>query len=103
VYYLRDVGLSVPTEQLSLAFYQTYGLSADFSESKVKRANVGGYRFAVRHFIPRIAYAVTVLHRKHEAGRSNGRGSAEITIGNYSSSREKQLGCLPQNAWDRNV
>ena len=27
---------------------------------------MGGYRFAVRRFIPRIAYAVTVLHRKHE-------------------------------------
>jgi hypothetical protein len=28
--------------------------------------NVSAYRFAVREFIPRIAYAVTLLHRSHE-------------------------------------
>ncbi len=66
VHYLRHVGLEVPVRQLSVAFYQTYGLSEDFSEHRIKRINVGGYRFAVRRFIPRIAYAVTVLHRKHE-------------------------------------
>ena len=66
VHYLRHVGLHVPTQQLSLAFYQTYGLGTDFAESKAKRINVSGYRFAVRRFIPRIAYAVAVLHRNHE-------------------------------------
>ncbi len=66
VHYLRHVGLEVPQRQLSLAFYQTYGLSEDFTEHRSKRINVGGYRFAVRRFIPRIAYAVTVLHRNHE-------------------------------------
>lgn len=66
VHYLRHVGLEVSTRQLSLAFYQTYGIRADFSSRRRKRINVGGYRFSVRNFIPRIAYAVTVLHRKHE-------------------------------------
>lgn len=66
VHYLRHVGLQVPTKQLSLAFYQTYGLRADFSSKRGKRINVGGYRFAVRAFIPRIAYAITLLHGKHE-------------------------------------
>ena len=64
--YLRHIGLSVPTRQLSLAFYQTYGLSERFTGIRRLHVNVGGYRFAVRVFIPRIAYAVTLLHRKSE-------------------------------------
>jgi hypothetical protein len=66
VHYLRHVGLQVPTTQLALAFYQTYGVTDDFTVGKGHRINVRGYRFAVRNFIPRIAYAVTLLHRKHE-------------------------------------
>ena len=66
VHYLRHVGLEVPTKQLELAFYQTYGLREDFTQGRRRRINVGDYRFAVRRFIPRIAYAVNLLHRKHE-------------------------------------
>jgi hypothetical protein len=66
VHYLRHVGLQVPTKQVALAFYQTYGLTESFTDTRHHRINVGGYRFAVRKFIPRIAYAVTLLHRKHE-------------------------------------
>ena len=66
VHYLRHVGLEVATRQLSLAFYQTYGIRADFSSRRRKRINVKGYRFSVRNFIPRIAYAVTLLHRNKE-------------------------------------
>jgi hypothetical protein len=66
VHYLRHIGLEVPVRQLALAFYQTYGLSEDFSGTRGRRFNVRGYRFAVRAFIPRIAYAVTLLHRNHE-------------------------------------
>jgi hypothetical protein len=65
VHYLRHVGLNVPTQQLAAAFYDTYGLSADFSKARSRRINVGGFRFAVRSFVPRIAYAVTLLHRNH--------------------------------------
>ena len=64
--YLRHVGLQVPTRQLALAFYQTYGLREDFTDHRRSRINIADYRFAVRTFIPRIAYAVTLLHRKHE-------------------------------------
>ncbi len=64
--YLRHIGLAVPVRQLALAFYQTYGLTEDFTSKRRRRFNVQGYRFAVRTFIPRIAYAVTVLHHKHE-------------------------------------
>lgn len=66
VRYLRHVGLQVPTKQLALAFYETYGLTEDFTQARGRRINVRAYRFAVHHFIPRIAYAVTILHRKHE-------------------------------------
>lgn len=64
--YLRHIGLKVSMRQLALAYYQTYGLTDDFSRFRRKRINVPGYRFATRAFIPRIAYAVTLLHRKHE-------------------------------------
>lgn len=66
ILYLRHIGLGVPTQQLSLAFYQTYGLSQQFTGDRRQRVNVAGYRFAVRKFIPRIAYALTLLHRRHE-------------------------------------
>ena len=66
VHYLRHVGLEIPTKQLALAFYQTYGLQEDFTNTHHHRVNVSDYRFAVHRFIPRIAYAVTILHRKHE-------------------------------------
>jgi hypothetical protein len=64
--FLRHIGLQVPTKQLALAYYQTYGLQEDFSARRGRRFNVRNYRFAVRTFIPRIAYAVTLLHRRHE-------------------------------------
>jgi hypothetical protein len=66
VHYLRHVGLQVPTKQVALAFYQTYGLTENFTDTRHHRINVAGYRFSVRGFIPRIAYATTILHRKHE-------------------------------------
>ncbi len=66
VHYLRHIGLMVPVHQLALAYYQTYGLTADFSSTRGRRFNLSGYRFATRSFIPRIAYAVTLLHRKQE-------------------------------------
>jgi hypothetical protein len=66
VHYLRHIGLAVPLKQLALAFYQTYGLNEDFTNRRGRRVNVTAYRFAVRSFIPRIAYAVTLLKRRHE-------------------------------------
>ncbi|HEV2578460.1 MAG TPA: zinc dependent phospholipase C family protein [Acidobacteriaceae bacterium] len=66
VTYLRHVGLEVPTRQLALAFYQTYGLREDFTQTRHHRVNVSAYRWAVHRFIPRVAYATTLLHRHHE-------------------------------------
>jgi len=65
--FLRRVGLQVPLKQLSLAFYQTYGLAEDFTGRR-SRINVKAYRFAVHSFIPRVAYALTLLHRHSEVG-----------------------------------
>jgi hypothetical protein len=48
VHYLRHVGLNVPAQQLNAAFYETYGLSANFSKARARRVNVQGYRFAIR-------------------------------------------------------
>lgn len=62
--YLRHIGFRVSMRQLEQAFYQTYGLTQNFGVRR--RINVRDYRFAARTFIPRIAYAVTLLHRSHE-------------------------------------
>jgi Zinc dependent phospholipase C len=69
--YLRHIGLQVPVKQLALAFYQTYGLTEDFSSARRSRFNVSDYHFATRSFIPRIAYALTLLHRSHEPADLN--------------------------------
>lgn len=66
LHYLRHIGLQVSMKQLALAYYQTYGLTDHFARVKGRRLNVPGYRFATRAFIPRIAYALTILHRRHE-------------------------------------
>ena len=66
IHYLRHIGLEVPVKQLSLAFYQTYGVGEDFTGKRGRRINVRAYRFAVRGFIPSIAYAITILRRGHK-------------------------------------
>ncbi|HUX27138.1 MAG TPA: zinc dependent phospholipase C family protein [Terracidiphilus sp.] len=71
VHYLRHIGLQVSVRQLAVAYYQTYGITEDFTGTRKHRFNVSGYRFAVRLFIPRIAYAVTLLHRNHEPAEAN--------------------------------
>jgi len=61
--YMRRVGLKVPRALVERAFYETYGLhlhevlGTEFSA-------IRSYRWSVRHFIPRFAYAETVLHGK---------------------------------------
>ena len=75
--YLRHIGLKVPVKQLALAYYQTYGVNDEFSGRR-RHFNVREYRFAVRTFIPRVAFAVTVLHRRHEPPEPNTPEAAEI-------------------------
>jgi len=60
--YLRHVGLFVATDLLRKSFFETYGI--DIKPLFVKHQPVvKGYTFAIRSFLPRIAYAETVLHR----------------------------------------
>jgi hypothetical protein len=63
--YLRHIGLNVPVKQLALAFYETYGITEDFS-GHGRRFNISAYRFATRTLIPRTAYALALLHHKNE-------------------------------------
>lgn len=61
--YLKQVGLRVPGDLLDRAVQETYGLTLKQLLGKERRAAIRGYRFSVRSFLPRIAYAETVLHR----------------------------------------
>lgn len=61
--YWNYVGLKVPIRLLEQAFYETYGLKLGTMVLN-QTAAVQTYRWAVRSFLPRIAYAEVVLHRK---------------------------------------
>jgi hypothetical protein len=60
--YLGAVGLRVPTRLLSHTFSEVYSLPLSKVDGRGKFI-VLTYRFAVRGFLPRIAYAQTLLHR----------------------------------------
>ncbi len=63
--YLRKVGLNVASDLLARAFFETYGLNVeDVLGKHLEKRAIGGYRFSVRSFLPRIAYAETLLHRR---------------------------------------
>jgi hypothetical protein len=60
--YLEHVGLEIPRPLLRTAFYETYGLNlADIVGSK--ETSLRFYRRGVRHFLPNIARAQTILHK----------------------------------------
>ncbi len=61
--YLEHVGLKVSGDLLERAVAETYGLRLQDALGRERRAAIRGYRFSVRRFLPRIAYAETVLHR----------------------------------------
>jgi hypothetical protein len=76
--YLRHIGFRVPTHQLALAFYETYGVTEDFGAGARHKFNVGEYQFATRKFIPRVAYAVTLMRRGHEVAEPDTADAKEI-------------------------
>ena len=82
-----------PHKQLATAFYETYGLSEDFSKARFRRVNVGGFRFAVRSFIPRIAYALTLLHRS--------RMPADSTSPDLQKLADEVARVAAENNWDQ--
>jgi hypothetical protein len=62
--YLKFVGLEIPRPLLRKAFFETYGLNLpDIIGSKETSIRV--YRRSVRSFIPNIAAAETLLHKKN--------------------------------------
>lgn len=75
--FLRHVGLNVPVRQLALAFYETYGVTEDFT-GHGHSFNIKTYRFATRTLIPRTAYALTLLHRKNEIDEPDTADAKEI-------------------------
>jgi hypothetical protein len=76
--YLRHIGIRVPTHQVALAFYETYGLRDDFATGRRNKFNLSEYQFATRTFIPRVAYAVTLMNRGHEAPEPDTAEAKEI-------------------------
>ncbi len=61
--YLKFVGLEVPAPLIRKAFFETYGLKLpDIIGSKETSIRI--YRYGVRRFIPNIARAETLLHKK---------------------------------------
>ena len=61
--YTRFVGLEVPLPLLRKAFFETYGLKLP-DVIGTKDTSIRIYRFAVRRFLPDIARAETILHKK---------------------------------------
>ena len=62
--YLDHIGFAVPVPLLARAFYDTYGLDL----AKIlghAHPQLRGYRYSVRTLLPRVAYAETLLNRKH--------------------------------------
>ena len=62
--YLNHVGLNVPMRLLEVAFFETYGLHLRSMHIDREAAEIS-YRRSVRSFIPAIARAEVLLHRKN--------------------------------------
>jgi hypothetical protein len=62
--YTKFVGLEVPRDLLRKAFFETYGLNLP-DIIGTKETSIRVYRYAVRRFLPNIARAETVLHKKN--------------------------------------
>ncbi|MGH9587178.1 MAG: zinc dependent phospholipase C family protein [Acidobacteriaceae bacterium] len=60
--YLEHVGFKVPVRLLAQAFYENYGLH--LRSNLFQRASIRTYRWSVRTFLPDIAWAEVLLHRK---------------------------------------
>ena len=61
--YLSHVGLKVSMDLLKKAFEETYGIKLEEVLRTPKPRSLPNYEFAVRRFLPNIAYAETLLHR----------------------------------------
>jgi hypothetical protein len=71
-HYLSHVGLSVSVDLLARSFEETYGLNLNDVLGRTGRRALPGYEFAVRSFLPRIAYAEVLLHRRRMPADNSG-------------------------------
>ena len=62
--YVKYVGLEVPRDLLRKTFFETYGLNLP-DIIGTKETSIRVYRYAVRRFLPNIARAETILHKKN--------------------------------------
>jgi Zinc dependent phospholipase C len=62
--YTKFVGLEVPADLLRKAFFETYGLKLP-DIIGTRQTSLRIYRYAVRRFLPNIARAETILHKKN--------------------------------------
>jgi Zinc dependent phospholipase C len=62
--YLNFVGLEVPRVLLAKSFFETYGLRLP-DIIGTRQTSIRVYRFAARRFLPDIARAETILHKKN--------------------------------------
>jgi Zinc dependent phospholipase C len=62
--YLKYVGLEIPRPLLRKAFFETYGINLP-DIIGTKETSIRVYRYGVRRFIPNIARAETLLHKKN--------------------------------------
>jgi hypothetical protein len=62
--YTKFVGLEVPRDLLRKSFFETYGLNLP-DIIGTKETSIRVYRYAVRRFLPNIARAETLLHKKN--------------------------------------
>ncbi len=90
--YLRFIGLAVSRDLLERAFYETYSLHLR-EVLGGRRPTFRSYNWAVRSFLPRIAYAETVLHRNQF--------TADATGSNLHLYEENLAQADFQNAWSR--
>jgi hypothetical protein len=77
--YLRHIGINVPTRQLALAVYQTYGISENFTRHG-RAFNIDSYRMATRKLIPRAAYALALIHRSQEPPDPDNSDAKQIAL-----------------------
>jgi hypothetical protein len=62
--YVKFVGLEVPRDLLRKSFFQTYGLNLP-DIIGTKETSIRIYRYAAHRFLPNIARAETILHKKN--------------------------------------
>jgi hypothetical protein len=65
--YMKFVGLEIPRDLLRKAFFETYGLNLP-DIIGTRETSIRVYRSAVHRFLPNIARAETILHKKHFPG-----------------------------------